>query len=133
MSSILVLVPLGVAANDCDNLINTANQHICVAIPAGRPASPSPLPAVPNSGLFGTYYLFVAGNQCTNVASDGCRGLPASPGSGIPNPTPDGGTLVPSLSVWGLLWQESNQLSGLQRKGISSGGVFHPADHIVLV
>lgn len=92
---------------------------------AAKPAS-----QVPNTPYWGTYYLWVGPAACASAPlGPACRGLPASPGSGVPHPT--GGTPV-GLGTFGILWQESNGLEGLQREARSFGGL-KPADHMVLV
>jgi hypothetical protein len=113
ISAILVALPLTSAADECTT--NAAAAQVCLAIPIGRPSSPSPLPGVPDMALWDTYYLSITPLKCLSPTSNDCAGSPAAEDSGIPMPV---GEPV-GLGVFGVLWQESNGCSGLQRRSVA--------------
>ena len=128
--SLLALVPPTQAAEDQCQLA-PAEGIACLALPVQKPVSPPGAPGVPPeaNAYFGTYYLWVGPGDCTgSVIAGGCRGVPASPGSGVPLPT--GGAV--GAGVFGVLYEESNNAAGLQRQQFAEGGLRLP-DHMVLV
>ena len=124
--SILALVPPTQAADECE--ATTPTHHVCVVIPLTKPAPPPPSPALPASPTWGTYYLYVGPAACASPTSNACRGIPAED-PGVAPPT--GGEPV-GVGAFGILWQESNGVGGLQRERFNLGGS-RPADRMVLV
>lgn len=113
MVAILGIVALfpQVSADDCN--LSTSPAHACQKIDVPAPGSP-----VPPAAVFGTYYVWIGPGHCTNPIGGDCRGVPAGAGS--------------TLGVFGVLYQESNGLGGLQRTATFTAG-HRPADRMVLV
>jgi hypothetical protein len=66
---------------------------------------------VPQSPARTTYYVYLQGLRCAETAN--CRGTPPA-------------------SFYGLIWEESNGLLGLQRSGAATPQGFKPADAVIL-
>lgn len=124
--SVLALVPPSVtAANECvAPSANNATSAFCVTILVAKPNG-----GLPETPYWDTYYLWIGPGPCTTApVSASCRGVPAADGSGVPLPTSG----AVGAGVFGVLWKETNVLTGLQRQPVFDGGV-KPADAMVLV
>ena len=124
--SVLALLPPSVnAANECvPPSANTAATAFCVPIPLAKPAG-----GLPETPYWDTYYLWIGPGPCSAApAGPICRGTPAAEGSGVPLPTE--GAI--GAGVFGVLWKETNSVTGLQRQPVFSGSI-KPADAMVLV
>lgn len=124
----LALLPPARAANECT--VDVAEGVVCLEIPVENPGTPPGTPGVPPAAgtYFGTYYLWIGAGDCSqSPISNACRGVPVAPGSGVPTPAGAVGA-----GVFGILYEESNGVDGLQRSKFFFGGL-RPADHTVLV
>ena len=119
--SLVALYPPGVSANDC---ANPGSGSFCQEINASRPNSPPGVPSLPPTPNWGKYYLWLGAGHCTTGNLNDCRGVPASPPVGVE--LPQGGTL--GFGQFGMLYEESNGLPGLQRFFTSRAG-----DRMVLI
>lgn len=124
------------AAHATDCVTDVDSGTVCTDIPVAKPGTPDGAPGVPAaaSPYFGRYYLYIGAGDCTESAtaaiSNACRGTPASPGSGVPLPSPPGPVGAGAL---GILYQESNSFDGLQRRQFAFGSGLRPADHMILI
>lgn len=104
-------MPAATASDDC--YTNAAEPRACVPIPL-----PSPHPTVAAK----TFYAHFGGPACKTLPagplSRDCTGTPASGGA--------------TLGVFGILYEETNGLQGLQRFSTSVGTVRN-GDRILLV
>lgn len=107
----IALVPPAAAGNEC--VTNAAALVFCQQIDVNNPD-----PRVPRNDAFDTYFLWVGPGKCMTVSGD-CFGTPAGPGS--------------TAGLFGVLYQDTNPLLGLQRSGINVGERFIAADKMVLV
>lgn len=129
LASALALIPPATAENECAT--DLVEGRLCMELPVQNPGAPPGLPGVPPQAnpYFGTYYLWVGIEDCSqSPISNDCRGVPVSPGSGVP--TPDGSAV--GLGIFSMLYEESNNVAGLQRNVFFAGGLRQP-DHTVLV
>lgn len=117
--SLLAAFPLVQSADEC---ANPGSASFCRRIDAGRPSTPPGFPSVPDTPYWGTYYLWIAPGRCLSVSND-CRSVPAQPPVGVEYP---GGTA--GLGIFGVLFEESNGMPGLQRSFTT-----RPGDRMVLV
>lgn len=122
---IIALLPQ-VEANECNT--STSPARACVTIPVAKPASQPGVPSVPDTPYWGTYYLWLGPGHCAAPTSNECLGTPSAPNSGVPLPV---GQPV-GVGTFGMLYQESNGLPGLQRAQTFSGGIKAP-DRMILV
>lgn len=127
--SIAALIPPSVHAvnNDCvAPNANNLTSSFCVEITQTQ----KPTGQIPDTPYWGKYYLWIGPGPCTSApGGSACRGIPASPGSGVPLPAGAGAV---GAGAFGILWQETNGVSGLQREAFFLGSL-KPADHMVLV
>lgn len=101
----------------------TIAQSFCVALTVNKPAG------APETPYWDKYYVWFGPGPCGDAPTGPvCRGTPTAPGSGVPLPT--SGSVGPGL--FGVLWQETNTVDGLQRQSIYFSGQ-KPADVMVLV
>lgn len=92
--SLTTLTPYAKAEDECAQPVQ---ETACVKVPLFNPG----LPPVVGDRLK-TYYIVFATEECTqSIISNACRGVPPAPGS--------------TGSVFGVLYEESNGWSGLQR------------------
>ena len=119
--SVLPLFPMSLAADDC---ANPGAASFCQRIDAPRPSTPNGVPTPPDTPYWGSYYLWLGVGHCVTPLSSDCRGQPAYQ-PGVEPPT--GGSPV-GPGVFGVLYEESNGLAGLQRSFTS-----RVADRMVLV
>jgi hypothetical protein len=108
---LLVVLPTGLSANAPPDECKSAASPGCVQVPPAG-AVPAPVPATP------TYYVYLAAANCVPSNSDSCAGRPLN---GAP------------INVMGVLYQESNTLSGLQRGRIVTPTKIYPPDQAVLL
>ena len=127
LSFVLVTFPVTSATNECTT--STSTGQFCQAVPVAKPVPPPPAPGLPpqTDVYFDLYYLFVKPMACTSPTSHDCRGIPPAGGSGVPVPT--GGAI--GANVFAILFQETNNCGGLQRKAV--GGCSSAGDRMILV
>lgn len=128
--STLALFPPGLAADECQ--LDVQHGTICVSTGdlLNRQSTPPGVPN-PNEPYYGKYYLWIGPGHCLpNPLVLDCRGSLA-PGSGTALPYEAGGGSLP-IGLFGVLYQESNGVPGLQRTPVVSGGL-RPPDHMVLI
>lgn len=125
LSALAVVPPAANAANECSAPTATnATQSFCVSHTVTKPAG-----QVPDEPYWDTYYVWLGPGPCVGATfSSACRGTPVTDGSGVPLPTSG----AVGAGVFGILWQETNGLDGLQRAPTSDNGP-HAADKMVLV
>lgn len=126
LASVLVAFPVTQADDCAPPQPNTGAVHFCISQEVNRPSSlPTQVNGLP---YWGKYYIWIGPGHCLSPLSNECTGQqPASPGSGVPLPA--GSPVGPH--VFGVLWQESNGIHGLQRRDTYPGP--KPADHMVLI
>lgn len=120
--SLLATLPTALSYDEC---AAPGSLSACQTIGAQRPASPPGVPTLPASPYWGTYYLWLGAGRCVAMDLNDCRGFPSAPESGVP--LPDGSRTV-GLGTFGMLYQESNGMAGLQRYV-----TLRPGDRMVLV
>lgn len=123
--------PTSVAADECAPG-NAGALSWCVPIEAYRPTSPPNVPSLPPSQLWGKYYLWIGPGHCTSPFSGDCRSVPAGEPRGVPTGAPPPAPSYVGAGLFGVLFQESNGLAGLQRTLSAAGGA-RPPDRMVLV
>ena len=113
----MAALPSGVATTSHDECAN-APAGSCVAVSVPRQAPPPANSEVPPPAGGLTYYLWAAGARCAPTFGDACSGRPAA-GS-------------PVIGLVGILYEETNSVSGLQRKGGTLSGQTFTADAMIL-
>lgn len=104
-------LPVASANNACTT--NPGEPRVCVTVPVT-----SPNPAVASK----TYYVYAGHAACKEVPlgpfTSECSGTPATGGA--------------TLGLFGIVYEETNGLPGLQRTDLIVGR-YYPADRILLI
>lgn len=118
LAFLALLAPLGAAEDECT--LTDPRQRACVEANAPAPSGLPPPAYGPANLVFGRYYVYFGTADClASPISNRCRGVEAAPGS--------------TLGVFGIVHEESNSVTGLQRQKFVFGGGLVLPDRIVLV